>query len=142
MRREYTQRWAELTKPYPGVPDLLDGLTQRGIRMAVLSNKPDDFTKLMVEALLPRWSFEAVLGVRAGVPKKPDPAAALEIARKLGVEPSAFLYLGDTDTDMKTAVSAGMFPVGALWGFRPGNELAAHGAQVLIQDPPDLLGLL
>jgi phosphoglycolate phosphatase len=96
----------------------------------------------MVAALLPQWRFEAVLGVRPGVPKKPDPGAALEIAKGLGVEPAAFLYLGDTNTDMKTAVSAGMFPVGALWGFRPGHELTANGAKRLIQNPPDLLGLL
>jgi len=142
MREEYTKRWAELTQPYPGIPDLLDGLSQRGVRMAVLSNKPDDFAKLMVAALLPQWRFEAVLGVRPGVPRKPDPGAALEIAKGLGVEPAAFLYLGDTNTDMKTAVSAGMFPVGALWGFRPGHELTANGAKRLIQNPPDLLGLL
>jgi phosphoglycolate phosphatase len=73
---------------------------------------------------------------------KPDPAGALAIARQLGIAPAEFLYVGDTNTDMQTAVAAGMFAVGALWGFRPAPELLANGARTLIERPEDLLALL
>ncbi len=142
MREEYGKRWAEKTRPYEGVPELLDSLTDRGIKMIVLSNKPDDFTKLVVANLLPSWRFELVVGARPSVPKKPDPAAALEIAERLEIPPQEFLYLGDTNTDMKTASAAGMYPVGALWGFRTADELIANGAEVVIEKPIDLLELL
>jgi phosphoglycolate phosphatase len=81
------------------------------------------------------------LGVNPAVPKKPDPAAALLIAQKLKIPPSRFLYLGDTNTDMKTALAAGMFPVGALWGFRTADELTQNGAKALLEHPLQLLDL-
>ena len=110
--------------------------------MAVLSNKPDSFTKIMVPALLPGWNFEPILGARPGVPVKPDPQAALEIAGHLAVPPHEILYLGDTATDMRTANAAGMMAVGVAWGFRPVEELQQHGAQRIIHHPTDLLPLL
>ena len=110
--------------------------------MAILSNKPDDLTRLTVESLLPHELFSIVRGARPGVPRKPDPTAALAISRELGLKPSEFLYLGDTDTDMKTAGAAGMRPVGATWGFRTAEELTASGAEILLENPLDLLGLL
>jgi phosphoglycolate phosphatase len=142
MREEYGTRWAEKTHPYQGIPELLDALTARGIKMAVLSNKPDDFTKVIVTRLLPHWRFELVVGARPSMPKKPDPAAAVELAERLGIPPRGFLYLGDTNTDMQTAGAAGMYPVGVLWGFRTADELTASGAKVLIEHPTDLLELL
>lgn len=139
---DYGQHWADATHPYDGIPELLQGLAARGIRMAVLSNKPDDSTKLMVSRLLAHGRFEMVLGSRPSVPQKPDPAAALEIAGCLGISPSEFLYLGDTNTDMETAQAAGMCPIGALWGFRTADELLASGAKALILSPTDLLKIL
>lgn len=141
-REEYARRWRNKTRPYEGVPELLDELTGRGLKLAVLSNKPDDATRLCVEALLPNGSFDVVQGVTDGVPLKPDPAGALDVARRLGVPPDGFLYLGDTATDMRTAVSTGMFPVGVLWGFRDADELAASGAKSLLARPGELLDLL
>jgi len=142
MRRIYAEHWADKTRPYPGVPELLDALAERGVGTAVLSNKPDDSTRLCVAKLLPRWRFDAVLGVSEAVPPKPDPTGVRRIAAQLGVPPAEFLYLGDTNTDMQTATEAGMFAVGALWGFRTADELLASGAKVLIERPGDLLGLL
>jgi phosphoglycolate phosphatase len=142
VREAYAQRWADKTRPYHGIPELLDALAARRVPMAVLSNKPDDFTHLCVERLLPRWPFAAIVGARASLARKPDPAGALHIAEQLGLAPAQVLYLGDTNTDMQTAVAAGMFPVGALWGFRAADELTANGAQRLIASPQELLGLL
>ena len=142
VRAEYSKRLDVRTRPYPGVDRLLDGLAARGIPAAILSNKPQELTVETVKKHLGRWKFGAVLGAAAGGPFKPDPAGARWAAKAVGVAPSDFLYLGDTATDMKTAVAAGMYPVGALWGFRDAEELRSAGARVLIAAPEDLLGLL
>jgi phosphoglycolate phosphatase len=93
----------------------------------------------MTSALLPAHHFDIVRGARPGVALKPDPAPALAIAAELGVAPAACAFVGDTNVDMKTARAAGMLAVGALWGFRSAEELAANGADVLIAAPADLL---
>jgi phosphoglycolate phosphatase len=142
MRSEYSRRWKAKTRLYDGIPELLDGLSARGLRMAVLSNKPHPATLEVVAHFLPRWKFDLTLGARPDVPLKPDAGAALEVSRQLGVPPEAFLYLGDTDTDMLTASAAGMFAVGVLWGFRSAEELLSSGANVIIPDPRDVLSLL
>jgi len=142
IREEYSRCWADRTRPYEGVAELLDALTERGVPMAVLSNKPHELAQKCVARLLPRWSFATVLGQRADTPRKPHPAGALQIAELLGLRPEEMLYLGDTNTDMQTAVGAGMHPVGALWGFRSAEELCAAGAKQLIGRPAELLELL
>jgi len=142
MRAEYGQRWDRKTRAYDGIAELLNGLVSRRISIGVLSNKPHDFTCAIVEKVLPEWRFDPVLGSRPGVPKKPDPAAALEIIEKLRLRPEEFLYVGDTAVDMLTATASGMFPVGALWGFRTAEELKESGARVLLEHPIDLLRLL
>ena len=142
MEAEYSRRWQAKTQPYAGVPELLDALSERQMPMAILSNKPQAFTRLTVDALLPRWSFHPVCGAQPDVPRKPDPAAALYIAAALGHSPEECLYLGDTDTDMQTATRAGMYALGATWGFRSGDELRQSGARDLLDAPLDLLNFL
>ncbi len=142
MTAEYDQRWAVKTKPYSGMEETLDRLAAVGLKLAVLSNKPDPFTKTMVAALLPRWQFAPVLGARPDVPLKPDPTVALEIAQTLKIAPGRCLYLGDTATDMRTANAAGMFAVGAAWGFRTVEELRQSGARRVIHQPTDIMDLV
>jgi phosphoglycolate phosphatase len=142
IEQVYSRRWMEHTRPYPGIPELLDALTDRGIRMAILSNKPQGPAEVMVSRLLPRWHFDAVEGERPGVPLKPDPSGALQIARRMKLKPVEFVYLGDSATDMRTAVAANMYPVGALWGFRTAEELLEGGAKALVEAPVELLELL
>jgi len=142
MRRHYADRWHRKTRPYPGVEELLDGLVARGLRLAVLSNKPHDFTCRIVERLLHRWRFDPVLGSRPGVPRKPDPTVARAIAEQHGVPAREWLYVGDTPTDMKTARAVGMTAVGVRWGFRGAEELRASGAEHLIASPGELLELI
>jgi len=136
---EYAKKWANKTHPYEGIPELLDTLQERGIAICVLSNKPDDFTRIIVQKFLSKWSFAVVRGQSEDTPIKPDPTAANQIALKLGFRNSEFLYVGDSNTDMKTASAAGMFGVGVLWGFRPKDELIAAGARALIERPSELL---
>ena len=142
MRQIYAHNWNANTRPYPGIPELLDEFSTRGLNMAVLSNKPDEFTRKMVESLLPAWRFDAVVGESPSMPRKPDPSSALAIAHRLGVESARFLYLGDTGTDMKTASAAGMYAIGVLWGFRDAEELIASGAKKLVAKPAEVLELL
>ncbi|MCK5438516.1 MAG: HAD family hydrolase [Gemmatimonadetes bacterium] len=142
LKRYYTEHMLDRTTAYSGIPELLDRLTERQIPMAIVSNKPEPATRWMVERMFDRWHFAAVVGGTDGVPLKPDPTAVLKIAGDLGIEPLACVYLGDTMIDMQTAVAAGMYPVGALWGFRDRDELLAHGAKALVTEPLDLLALL
>ncbi len=142
FRGVYAQTWDARTRPYDGIPELLDALTTRGVALAILSNKPDDFTHKCAGRFLDRWPFRAVIGQREGVPPKPDPAGAIEIARRLEIPAGQFLYLGDTAVDMQTATGAGMRPIGAAWGFRPVAELWSGGAQAVIEHPGELVDLL
>jgi len=142
VRQEYRQRWPEHTQPYEGIPELLDALTARRVKMAIVTNKPDDSTRTMAARLLPRWQFDVIVGATSDLPRKPNPRGALEAARRLHLPPAAILYVGDSDIDMKTANAAGMYPVGVLWGFRPADELIRNGAKVLIRKPLELLELL
>jgi len=142
MQAEYSKRWANKTLVYPEVPDILDSLTHQGIKMAILSNKPDNFTKAMVAKFLLKWQFSIIQGEKSFVPKKPDPAAALVIAERLKLPPRTFLFLGDSEIDMKTALAAGMYPVGVRWGFRTAEELIASGAKVLIKNSADLINVI
>lgn len=137
----YRSRQVAKTRPYPGILELLETLAARGLRLAVLSNKAHPNTLAVVDHFFPAV-FELVLGMRPEVPAKPDPAGALEIARAFGLDPGEILYLGDSDVDMKTAVAAGMYPLGALWGYRPKSELEAAGAAAVIDAPSAMLGVL
>lgn len=142
FREHYWAHLVDHTRPFPGIGELLDELVERRIPLAVLSNKRDEMTRRIVDRCFARWSFAVTFGEREGVPRKPDPAAALEIARVLEVAPPRCAFVGDTDVDMRTAVNAGMFPVGVLWGFRPEVELTNSGARALIDTPQGLLTVL
>jgi phosphoglycolate phosphatase len=139
MRAHYDTHCFDQTRLYPGIPELVATLQ---VKLAVLSNKPDEFTKRMIAHYFPANPFAAVRGHVAGTPLKPDPTVALQIAADLGIPPAHWLYLGDTNTDMQTARNAGMYPVGVLWGFRDRAELVAAGARQLIAQPAELLPLL
>jgi phosphoglycolate phosphatase len=140
--QEYERTWNARSKPYPGVAEMLDALVVRGLKLAVLSNKPDHFTQRCVDELLAQWTFDVVLGASDQFPRKPDPASAIETAQRLGVPPAECLYVGDSGIDMQTARSAHMYSVGVLWGFRDQEELLRDGAQLLIKKPSEVLDLL
>ena len=141
IAEEYGKRWMDHSLPYPGIPELLDALSGNGVRMSILSNKPQIYAEPMVSRMLSRWSFECVLGESPSVARKPDPAGALQILELMMLRPEECLYIGDSGVDMETATAAGMFPVGVLWGFRSADELLANGARALAEHPRDLLPL-
>lgn len=139
MHKEYGRGWADRSKLYPGIRELLDFLEGQKIPKAILSNKPDGFTKTMTKAFLSEWTFCEVRGESPSTPRKPNPAAALEIASGMGHKPENIVYIGDSSIDMQTASRAGMYSVGALWGFRTADELKSNGARVLVERPEDAI---
>jgi len=141
MRKVYAGRWAHETKPYAGIPGMLLSLRKANVRCAVCSNKAHDFTVKMVNHFFGAAAFAMVLGGGKFAPK-PDPEGALYIAKAMGIDPMAFMYIGDSDIDMQTADRAGMYPVGVAWGFRSKEELLANGAKILVNKPQEIVALL
>lgn len=141
MMEIYSRDCTISTKPYEGIINTIDQLQSKGIKLAVLSNKADDLTKKITTEIFPNY-FEIIQGLSVEEFKKPNPTVALQMANKLGVLPNEVLYVGDSGVDMETAVNAGFYAVGVLWGFRPKEELETAGAQRLISHPSELLTLV
>ena len=135
---DYYENFDVDTVLYEGIPDLLDFLSESSVKLSILTNKPDEIAKKFLESVLSNWSFDIVVGQRNGLPKKPDPSGARLISRELNVIPGKTVYFGDSGIDMKTAVSAGMLPIGVLWGFRGKEELLSNGAEYIIEKPLDI----
>jgi len=138
----YAEHLIDKSRPYPGIERMLGDLRARGLRLAVLSNKPDHLTRLVVERLFHRSAFDQVVGHRDGTALKPDPAAALAVAERFGLPAGQVAYVGDTAVDMRTATAAGMFAVGVTWGFRDRDELRRNGSSVIIDHPNQLIDAL
>lgn len=137
--KKYEQCWDKTSKPYPGIIEMVAELQRLDIKCAVLSNKPHEFTEIFVKRFFPARTFDAVFGQRPGIPKKPDPAGALEIMNQFSVTPEQCIYIGDTSTDMQTGKNGGMFTVGVLWGFREREELMQNKADVIVQTPMEIV---
>jgi phosphoglycolate phosphatase len=129
------------SKPYPGIQELLAALSQRKVHTAVLSNKPDAVTRLVVGRLFPPGNFELVQGEIPDFPRKPDPSAAWDILVNLGCTPREAILVGDSEVDMETARNIGCFPLGVSWGFRSVQVLERAGAARIIDRPEELLDL-
>lgn len=125
---DYAISWQDGTVPYEGIPELLADLKSREIPMAVLSNKPHAFTIEIVEKLFPPDTFSAILGNRAGMPHKPDPTGALEIADTLTTLPENCILIGDSTMDLDTAKNAGMHSIAVTWGYHDRERLSAADA--------------
>ena len=130
---EYAKCWKNRSKPYDGIEMLLKNLASRSVTVAILSNKPEPFTKKCVEHFFGETQFAYILGHSERFPRKPDPSSASWLALQLGVANDRIAYVGDTNTDMKTAVGAGLYAIGVTWGFRTESELIAHGADRICQ---------
>ncbi|MEE1314820.1 MAG: HAD family hydrolase [Faecalimonas sp.] len=129
-------------EPYEGIEDLLADLKSQGLKLAVLSNKPDAQTKDVVAKFFGSDIFNYIQGQCEGIPRKPDPAAAQWIAKEFGVDTEECIYIGDSEVDMLTARAAGMESVGVTWGFRTEEVLQKHGATHIIHHPRELLTII
>ncbi|MDR3629385.1 MAG: HAD family hydrolase [Desulfocapsaceae bacterium] len=137
----YSAHWADQTCPYPGIATMLADLHAMGLGLAILSNKPDTFTRICADRFFQPGLYRCVRGQRVDTPRKPDPAGALIIAGELGINPKDILYVGDTATDMRTGRGAGMKTAGVLWGFRDQKELEASGADFIVRAPQEIVDL-
>ena len=117
---------------------MLSALTKHGVMLAVLSNKPHEFTKLFVDEYFPKGLFSIVYGQRNGFPKKPNPAVALEIASMLNSRPTETLFVGDSGVDIMTGKRANMSTAGVSWGFRSVQELSECKADIIVHNPLEL----
>lgn len=130
------------TTIYPGITELLTTLQDRGIKIAVASNKYQKASEKLMKHYFPNIQFCGILGQREGIPVKPDACIVNEILKIAGVPAESVLYVGDSGVDMQTAKNGQVESVGVTWGFRPLTELLANGAQHIINKPEELVELI
>lgn len=138
FKTHYALAWPDGTRPYDGMPELLESLREAGHQIAVLSNKPHAFTVEIVERLFPGAHFDEIFGQRADTPRKPDPTAALYIADRWNIPAQECIFIGDSTVDLETATRAGMRFIGVQWGYHDPSALEAAGAVELVETPADL----
>ena len=131
-----------LSSPYPGIPELLHTLQQKGIKLAVASNKYQEATSKLVDHYFPNISFVSVLGQREGIAAKPDPAVVYEILSIASVDKDETLYVGDSGVDMETIKNSGVYGAGVTWGFRPRKELEKFNSDYIVDKAEDILKLI
>ena len=130
------------SKAYPGIPELIATLKQRKIKTAVLTNKPDPTAQLVIAGIFPAGFFDCVKGEVFGRPRKPDPTCVWDLVVEMGLSPAENIFIGDSEIDMETAVSAGCFPLGVSWGYRSRETITKAGARHIIDRPEELLELI
>ena len=134
----YNKTFANIDGCYPFVSEVLHTLKERGYTLAVLSNKPDFYTKRIVEALFSDGTVSFAAG-QTSLPRKPDPTVPLMIAERFGVSPQECAFIGDSDVDVMTAKNSGMTAVACSWGYRPKEAL--QDADYIIDDARELLSI-
>jgi phosphoglycolate phosphatase len=140
--KHYFVHSEECTRPYPGIPELLASIQEKGIKLAVASNKMHEATVKLINRFFPEIPFAALLGQREGFPVKPNPGVLEEIIRTAGVEKEEVLYVGDSGVDVATAFNAKVPFVGVLWGFRPRKELEEVGATAFVENTEELFKMV
>lgn len=134
----YNQHKNDNTAPYEGIIDLLNELKNKGIKLAVVTNKAHISAKPLIENTFPNI-FDEIAGQKEGIPTKPNPQSVLNVLEKLNATPDECLFIGDSGVDMQTAKNAQITAVGVLWGFREKSELIQNGADEIISSPLELL---
>ena len=140
-RAIYARDREKNTRPYPGILKMLEELRALDVKVCVFSNKPDSDTQAVIRHYFPDYPFAVIRGSLPGVGVKPDPAGANAVVEQLGISKAELLYAGDTSTDMDCARNAGIASIGVTWGFRPREELEAHQARWVVDDPAQITQL-
>lgn len=135
---EYKRHLNKSTKPYEGITEILDYLTNIGVSINILSNKADEFMDEVVKQYFSEFNFDFIFGARHGVPLKPNPHSIFEIMSELDIDSNECIFVGDSDADMQAAKNAGVYAVGVNWGFRGKEELLRNGADIVIDTPYEL----
>ena len=138
----YNEHNADDSRPYAGIPELLQILQDKEIIIAVASNKYQQATKKLVQYFFPNIRFAAIYGQREGIPVKPDPTIVNDILEETGISRARTIYIGDSGVDMQTAHNAGVESIGVTWGFRDEDELRDNGAQHIVHRAKEILTLI
>lgn len=141
MNAHYAVHCAELTRPYPGITDVLRTLRAAGVRVAVVSNKPDYGVQELCARYFPGL-LDSAVGMREGIRKKPYPDAVETALAAFGVPPERAVYIGDSEVDVQTAKNAHTALIAVDWGFRTHAQLVEAGAERIVSDADALLALL
>lgn len=135
----YDAHKCDCTRPYDGIPEMLKAITDRGVRLAVASNKYQDGAEKLVRHFFGDYEFVKILGQREGQPIKPDPAIVDQILAEVPyISKAETVYVGDSNVDMQTGANAKVRTIGVSWGFRGREELAAYNPSAIIDTPEDL----
>ena len=137
--RIFDQNCTYHVTPYEGIPEMLKALKDKGIQLAVLSNKPDRQTVKVVKAIFGEELFDYVQGQKEGIRRKPEPDGVWYLMEQMHVSKEECLYIGDSEVDAATGRNAGLKTIGVLWGFRDRKTLETAGADDLIDRPDELL---
>ena len=139
----YDEHICDKTEPYPGIYEMLDTLSERGINFAVASNKYQKGTETLINRLFRKYRFVSILGQREGKPIKPDPEIVHEAMEAMGdVSRDEVVYCGDSDVDMQTGINAGVRIIGVTWGFRTREELASYSPWILADKAEDIINAI
>ncbi|MBD5234739.1 MAG: HAD family hydrolase [Bacteroidales bacterium] len=142
FKEYYDEHCCDATKPYPGIPELLEDLTARGVNLAVTSNKYQEAVTKIIARYFPNANFKAILGNMEGMPRKPDPSIVFKALSMCPTPKAQVLYVGDSGVDMETARRACVESVGVTWGFRPIHELKDAYADHIISTPAQIIDLI
>ena len=137
----YAKHMLDMTKPYNGIYNMLDKLKEKGIKLAVVSNKPHEFVGDIVKKYFNN-SFEIAYGQRPNYPTKPDPNTVYEVIEDFNVKLEECIYIGDSDVDINTARNAKVKSIGVAWGFRGAGELKEAGADYIAYEADDIIKLI
>ena len=142
LSAESSCKWRQHSKLYPGIGEMLSHFNDQNIPLAILSNKPHDFTIQFAEHYLSKWHFEEIAGASPNYPRKPAPDRAVKLANQLEIACGSIFFVGDSNIDILTAQAAGMIAVGVSWGFRSVTELRNAGARYIIDTPGELISIV
>jgi phosphoglycolate phosphatase len=140
MREKYTQICLNKTKPYKKLPKIVAELSQKGVKLAVLTNKDQKMAERIVTNFFDDY-FDLIMGTTDSIIVKPYPAKTLQILDKFKVKPNETIFIGDSSIDMQTAKNCGIFSAGVSWGFRSIDELMQNGADVIVNEPCQIINL-
>ncbi len=138
----YDRHNMDFSKPYPGIVDLLAALQDKGVLLAIASNKYQAATEKLIPHFFPNIRFVSILGQREGIKTKPDPVIVNDILKEAKVAKEETLYVGDSNVDMQTAINSGVDACGVVWGFRPIEELESYHPKYIAHTAADILEYL
>ena len=146
LYNDYMDKYKDIctatTKPYNGIVRTINTLKRLGMKLAVVSNKPQRDTDAVIKRYFGEDLFDVVFGGRDGVPLKPAPDAIYEVIKLLGLSKDEVIYVGDSDVDVKTAINSGVYGIGVCYGYRTKEELKEAGAYHFVNAPMEIAKFL